>query len=54
MKRSWGFLVLSVAATLTLTGSATATPSVSYTQGGSLWLSSLNGKQKRKDRKSVV
>lgn len=48
MKRSWGFLVLSVAATLTLTGSATATPSVSYTQGGSLWLSSLNGKQKRK------
>jgi len=41
-------LVLSVAVTLALTGSATAAPSVSYTQGGSLWLSSLNGKQKRK------
>jgi len=41
-------LVLSVAVVLALTGSATAAPSVSYTQGGSLWLSSLNGKQKRK------
>jgi len=48
MKRSWGCLVLSAAITLALAGSAAAAPSVSYTQGGSLWLSSLNGKQKRK------
>lgn len=48
MKRLWGVLVLSVAVTLTFGGLATAASSVSYTQGGSLWLSSLNGKQKRK------
>jgi hypothetical protein len=48
MKRAWGFLGLGLAAALAFTGVAQASPSVSYTNNGSVWLSSLNGKQKRK------
>lgn len=40
--------MLGLAAVLVLTGSAQAAFSVSYTSNGSVWLSSLNGKQKRK------
>ena len=48
MKRAWGSLVLGLAAALVFTGSAQAAFSVSYTSKGIVWLSSLNGKQKRK------
>jgi len=48
MKKAWGSVVLGLAALLVLTGAAQAAYSVSYSDKGSVWLSSLNGKQKRK------
>lgn len=48
MKRLWGSLVLTIAAVLVFTGAAEAAYSVSYSDKGGVWLSSLNGKTKRK------
>ncbi len=47
MRIWWGSVVVGLALTFALTAVSEAA-SVAYTQGGNLWLSSLNGKQKRR------
>ena len=48
MRRLWGSLIIVVASALVFAGAAEAAFSVSYTDKGSVWLSTLNGKKKRK------
>lgn len=48
MKRLWGSLIVLLAFALAFTATSQAAFSVSYTDRGSLWLSSLDGKHKRK------